>query len=650
LSENVHRLLDWHARGIFVKLAILFSRKALDATSENHPQRAEQSLTLGYRLKDKYSKDGSLIDLEESISLHQLTLRHPSASLITRIHGGSEVVRSCAFTLEWQQAHEAASIAVALIPKLTSRSLDTSDKQYWLGQVIGLACDAAAAVLHAGEDPRTALDILEQGRGVLAASLDEVRADTFELQKEYPELAKQFIRLRDELEAKVTLNASSFLEEHNSLVQAQVDRCSVADREFDELLVEIRERPGFKDFLLPPSAEEMQAAAEYGPIVVVNVSEYRCDALLVENHQIRSTILPDLNRRDIIAHASSGDRGVPRVLEWLWGSVTGPVLDALGFTSPLTDGKWPRIWWIATGPLSQFPLNAAGYHDISSTRAVLDRVMSSYSSSMKAIIHGRRRRQLEIGAKASDEVLLIAMQDTPSQPRLHFVAREVEVLHTLCNSLALRPTGVTQRKDEVMSHLPNCKMFHFAGHGHTDNIDPAQSSLLLEDWESNPLTVADLLEMNIRDRPPFLAYLSACGTGQIRDEKSLDESINLISACQIADFRHVIGTLWEVNDESCVDMAKVTYDEIMHGGMTDESVYLGLHKATRELRDLWVHMPTQARKVHKLADEGNTQRKMEVSPGDRESGLALPRKIVLCNEDEDNFRPMHWVPYVHFGV
>ncbi|KAF2189925.1 hypothetical protein K469DRAFT_519559, partial [Zopfia rhizophila CBS 207.26] len=67
-----------------------------------------------------------------------------------------------------------------------------------------------------------------------------------------------------------------------------------------------------------------------------------------------------------------------------------------------------------------------------------------------------------------------------------------------------------------------------------------------------------------------------------------DESIHLISACQLAGFRHVTGTLWDVNDESCVDMAKTTYQEIIHGGLTDESVCLGLHKATRKLRDHWL--------------------------------------------------------------
>jgi CHAT domain-containing protein len=76
---------------------------------------------------------------------------------------------------------------------------------------------------------------------------------------------------------------------------------------------------------------------------------------------------------------------------------------------------------------------------------------------------------------------------------------EVRMLYDLCNSSNLHPVQPKKRKEDVILHLPNCKIFHFAGHGHTDNDDPSQSALLLEDWEGNPLTVADLLDMNLRE-------------------------------------------------------------------------------------------------------------------------------------------------------
>src|SRR5436190_13346840 len=141
------------------------------------------------------------------------------------------------------------------------------------------------------------------------------------------------------------------------------------------------------------------------------------------------------------------------------------------------------------------------------------------------------------------------MPETLGHTRLPFAADEVSMLHSLCRSMALDPVEPGRRKQDVMKHLPNCKIFHFAGHGLTDNVDPSQSCLLLKENAANDrLTVANLLEMNLRERSLFLAYLSACGTGRIKDKRFMDESIHLIS-CQLAGFRHVIGTLREVNGE-----------------------------------------------------------------------------------------------------
>jgi hypothetical protein len=176
--------------------------------------------------------------------------------------------------------------------------------------------------------------------------------------------------------------------------------------------------------------------------------------------------------------------------------------------------------------------------------------------------------------------------------------------------------------------------------------------LLLEDGKSDPLTVATLLDINLRQRSPFLAYLSAYGTGRIKDESFVDESIHLISACQLAGFRHVVGTLWEVNDKLCVDMARITYEEMRDGDMTDESVCLGLYKATRELRDRWLSSTEKTRR-------GRSVRKVDMSLAEDETGGRsasdgdqkddrLPRDVILCDDDETGL--LHWVPYVHFGV
>ncbi|KAK4228967.1 hypothetical protein QBC38DRAFT_453782 [Podospora fimiseda] len=65
--------------------------------------------------------------------------------------------------------------------------------------------------------------------------------------------------------------------------------------------------------------------------------------------------------------------------------------------------------------------------------------------------------------------------------------------------------------------------------------------------------------------PPFLAYLSACSTGSNKVEGLEDENLHLMTACQLAEFRHVIGTLWPVSDEHCVDVAKTVFSRVRAG-------------------------------------------------------------------------------------
>lgn len=613
---------------------------------------------LGFGLRDKYMKTGATMDLEEAISYHELALRLPTSPTITRIIAGRQILQYCAILLHWQQAYEASETAVHFIPKLTSRSLENSDKQHMLGQVVGLASDAAAVALHAGKGPLVALEFLENGRGVLAASLEEMRTDVLSLQKKYPELAEQFLRLREELELPVTRDTSyTDKNRKSSPWQAQASRRYAAGNEFDELVVKIRKQPEFEDFMIAPTEEEMRAAAKEGPIIAINSSEYRCDAILVEQQQIRFLPLPKLNNREIEEKIRRNDLGSPKVLKWLWDTVTKPILDALGFTQPPPDGEWPRVWWIPTGPLSRFPLHAAGQHAKGSSEAVLDRIMSSYGTSVKAIIQNRQR---PIASSASNQALLVAMEHTPGSARLPFATKEVAMIHGLCKSMALEPVEPGRRTEDVISHLPRCKIFHFAGHGHTDGVDPSQSRLLLEDGDAHPLTVATLLEMNIRQRSPFLAYLSACGTGQLKDEMSIDESIHLISACQLAGFRHVIGTLWEVNDDICVDAARITYEGMRDGGITDKSVCWGLHNAARELRDRWINgtLSPKARRsakrvkkepVHVPLVEDKVYVPCASDMNYRDA--RLQRDIVSdSSDDEVEKGRLRWVPYVHFGV
>jgi len=139
-------------------------------------------VSLGYRLEDRDNTEDRN-DVDEAIALYPGGLQLSSSTLITRIEAGQALLHCSS---DWEQCYEAAKLAVSLIRGLTLRSLENSDRRHLLRQVVGLASDAAAVALRADKGPLAALELLEQGRGVLWASVEEIRADILSLQEGTP--------------------------------------------------------------------------------------------------------------------------------------------------------------------------------------------------------------------------------------------------------------------------------------------------------------------------------------------------------------------------------------------------------------------------------------------------------------------------------
>jgi hypothetical protein len=246
------------------------------------------------------------------------------------------------------------------------------------------------------------------------------------------------------------------------------------------------------------------------------------------------------------------------------------------------------------------------------------------------------------------------MEKTPGLSRLPFAKQEIALARDVFMSMSIVPVEPVPIQEAIMSELlESCEIFHFAGHAQSDRFDALESHIFLgdkhyQDKESDLLKARDLLKINIRERAPFLAYLSACGTGRNNEAKSMDESIHLITAFQMAGFRHTIGTLWEVNDETCADMAKITYQGIRDGGMTDESVCRGLHNACRALRDRWLRISITHRAEGLATGRSRLKGKEPSGVGIADPMSPLSRDVTSW-EDEGT-ESAHWVPYVHFGV
>lgn len=575
-----------------------------------------------------HSEAENLADIEKAQKCFIDALYHSTATVKDRFLAGREALKLSHF-INHQIAYDVARCTIDLMPLLASRPLQNSDKQNILSKAVGTSSDAAAIALHAlpaNRGPLAAIECLETGRGLIGRALFQ-QYEISTLQKHNPDLADSILALQDQLDNPDMQHLSSATFSATMDVEAGGNRRREIEQEYSNLLQTIRLENGFQRFLLPASESDMlHAAACGGPIVILNLSRHRCDALIIRQSGLEELALPPL-LSEIDKH--SRDIESIETLSWLWENIVCPVLNALGFTERPLAGIWPHIWWIPTGKLTKFPLHAAGHHLRRSGETTLDRVISSYATSVKAILHTRRRGDLK--EIESLDLLAVAMEQTEGQTPLVHASREVDTVVNILESMKVKCNRPQEYKGNVLSAMGNCQIFHFAGHGEAHPTNPLQSSLLLKDWQDGPLTVASLLETNLGSNPPFLAYLSACGTGQILDNKSIDESIHLTNAFQLAGFRHVIGTLWSVDDEVCVEVAKMTYNSFGEG-LCDDVVSRGLHNAVRTLRDRWV----------KTAGERAEQES-------RAANRLREGRHAQLEDCEELGRPF-WIPYVHFGV
>ncbi|MFC6082637.1 CHAT domain-containing protein [Sphaerisporangium aureirubrum] len=394
-----------------------------------------------------------------------------------------------------------------------------------------------------------------------------------------------------------------------------IDRRIALAREWDELLEQVRALKGFEDFLLPPPIETLLPAAAEGPVVMVNVSAWRCDALIVTTEGVRAVPLPGLSlasaqeRLGEYLRVVTGDGLEEReavltsTLGWLWDAVAEPVLDALGYRAE-PAGTWPRVWWCPTGPLTLLPLHAAGHHGpAGGGRTVMDRVVSSYTPTLRALLEARGERRGVRGPgdarRAGDEagegngdggggrMLIVAVPDAPGAPHLENVVTEQEVLtrlfpgdrHTLL-------AGDDAVRDRVRAELPRHRWVHFSGHGGQDLTDPSQGGLLLRDGK---LTVTDIGAAGYQGE---FAFLSACKTAT-GGTALPDEAITITAALHYTGYRQVIGTLWSVHDRLAVVVADSVYQRLTTTGrFLPGDAARALHRAVRPLRTGFAARPS----------------------------------------------------------
>lgn len=625
--------------------AIALNSQVIAATPGDHPYRAAFSVNLSTILEARFDRAQSADDLNSAIKVSRAAAAITTAPPNVRVRAARQWGNLAARAGHWAEAADAYAVAVGLLALVAPRNLHRSDQEYWLAELAGLGTEAAACCLQAGQIDR-AVELWEQGRGVLYAQALDTRTDVDQLAEQHPELAAEFVRLRAELDSMSTSEVATAPalasitrqlrgERVIAIASYEIDQRRQLADDFERVVTDIRAQPGFDRFLLPLPAAELAAAAAHGPVVLLNVSDIRSDAILLTSEGVQLVPLRELTQANVanqvdtfmtalaeVPHPAStpdtaahAERQLFGVLSWLWDVLAAPVLGRLRITSPPVadaDKQWPRLWWCPSGPLAFLPLHAAGYHASrfdSEPQTVLDRVISSYTPTIRALIHARRPvpalpaeaagQAIPTGAR---QLVVVAMPHTPDQGDLPGAVDEAVLLRDLFRDqvIILRgdllpeeasrlhpvasPDGERADFDTVRGVLPRFRWAHFACHASSDPANPSISHLLLQDHQTHPLTVVALTPLRLEHAE--LAFLSACATART-GARLADEAIHLGAAFQLAGYRHVIATLWPIGDRSAVEIAAGFYTALARRG---DPARVGaaariIHDAARRQRD-----------------------------------------------------------------
>ncbi|MEU5847995.1 CHAT domain-containing protein [Saccharopolyspora shandongensis] len=545
-----------------IEAAVELLDQALIAMPATAPNRVGIAVHLGRALRTLYQRSGRRRYYRWARKVLMEAAEQSNAPADQRIRAASLSGQICAQAHRWSEALESFEVAVDLLPLVTRGKrvvASPAAQQRWAS----IAADAAACALETGS-PERAVELLEHGQNAVLADFLPTGGELGELHRTHPDLADEAVRVRRLLDRPVD----------EPVLVGSDDRMRLAHT-WDELLAEIRQvQPGH---LQRTPIEKLSDAVPDGCATLVNLSRYRSDALVLIAGRVLTVPLPNAapetaadRAAELLAAAQQDDHeALAEGLDWTWDRIARPVMERMGYLrTPEPGARWPRMWWSALGAMAFLPVHAATSRTGEST---LDRVVSSYTPTLGCLLRATQR-PVPTGGRA-----LVAAGSA------ELVGRELppqnQVLAQYWPSAEIAAVESTNAA-EMLQMLPEHPWLHVCEPSSQFPAQPAAALLLDRESPHRPLGVVELGQVPLEEAE--FGYLGQCATAA---DPPCAAAVSLPGALGFAGFTHVIGTLWEIDPESAVQVLADVYAAVFGGEEfdTDRSSY-ALHNAARQLR------------------------------------------------------------------
>ncbi|KAG2143716.1 TPR-like protein [Suillus clintonianus] len=579
LALSLHHRFEQQGIPSDLNETIELHRDALLLRPPGHSDRSASLINLALGLRNRFDQLGIPSDLDEAFRLF--------AQLSYLSHAISR--RDLTAAKSWATSAEETNHGSALLAYQTALKfldqhvtlLSSSSHHFDVVRTAtaSLAMDAFSCSIRYGA-LTTAVELVEQGRAVFLTQLARFRTPLNELFMSGDTgatLAEEFTQLSFRL--RTTFDQST----EDPSPQIRQLTCNGKTSSHASACF-----PTFLGFLLPPLFSDLQKSAEEGPVIVVNASQYSCDALIVLSDQDPVHVPLDIVQTEVSELSSEfqslseqfGSSNhllkLASILRKLWRKVVDSVVQALK-DSKVQPGS--RIWWCPTAEFTLLPLHAAGPYEKKKDN-LSDIYISSYTPTLATLV---RARQCVSGDASPQHFVAIGQGDPDGGRALKCVSPELAAVAQRLGPVVSSFTSLEDSDATIqgaLDALNHNQWLHLACHGLPNRQQPFESSFAMRD---GPLMIKDVIRSNWQN--PEFAFLSACHT-TVGDEKSPDESIHLAAAMQFSGFRSVVGSMWSVDDEVAQQVVSAFYRNLVNesGRLDCTRAAVALHKAVRSLR------------------------------------------------------------------
>ena len=580
--------------------AIALCHASLDLRPDGHPDRSTSLYNTANCLLFHYRREGKPEDLEEAIQFLSRSATHTFSGFAIRfqaVRRWAETARS----YKHESLAEAYKTALSVLQRARITRPNLSAQHKFLtddSDFQTLAMDAASSAIDKGA-LHQAVEFLEQGRALLWSQMRGFRTPLDRLTQVNPSLAERFEVCNRRLETLISDSGSgtgpgfgvdndrlfNLTGENRAKEQVLVQLRRLYEEQ-EAIISDIRRIPEFECFLQVTPFETLKQVSSEGPVVVLNHSRYRCDALILVPRENDPCICVPLDddfygdsvklydellkiRREFKVYSREYDDILRELMKFLWDRVVFKVVVKL---KELGVAEGSRIWWCPTSVLTAFPFHAAGPHmgADGSMKYLLDDYISSYTPTLASLISSR------LGHSDGKGRMLFVADTTLSS-----AIRERHAIHRV-RRINRQLLDEDATPDSVLRELQRLPWVHFVCHGILDE-EPFNSRLKIS---GGGLKLLDIARANLPNAE--FAFLSACHTAEQGPRYALDEVLHLAAAMQFCGFRSVVGTMWQLLDRDGPFLSQDVYTHLKHcstqGGARHKNAAAAVRAAARKLR------------------------------------------------------------------